>query len=155
MIAVQSATTLPGGEMGKQTEEGAERETGVAVTRLKQRLEHWRQGRKRGERIPEVLWRAARKLAQRLGLAPTVRLLKLDYYTLKHRLEGKALTEPAFIELDRVSAMPGNTSQISSSQAEWSIEIEERRGLKLRVQYKGLQAPDLGLLGRSFLGTCK
>jgi len=117
-----------------------------AVIRLRQRIERWRVKRKIGKRMPERLWLAALEVARWQGLAPTARLLRLDYYTLKRRLEGDTLAKPAFIELGPVGNLATNPA---AGQAEWSIEVEERRGRKIRVQYKGPQAPDLGLLGSS------
>jgi hypothetical protein len=127
--------------MRKSIAEGNEGEVDGAVSRLRQRIEHWRSGREIGKRMPERLWRAAREVAREHGLAPTSRLLKLDYYTLKKRLEAVVIAKPAFIELGRLPNAGG--------QGEWSIEVEEQRGRKVRVQYKGPQAPDLGLLGSS------
>jgi len=79
-------------------------------------------------------------MAERHGLAPTARLLKVDYYSLKRRLEEEP-SKPRFIELGQLGSLAS-----APEESEWSIEVEERRGVKLRVQYKGPQAPDLGLL---------
>jgi hypothetical protein len=50
----------------------------------------WRAARKRGERIPEELWTAARDSARQHGVSRTSTELGLDYYALKRRLEESA-----------------------------------------------------------------
>lgn len=123
------------------------------IAKLQRRLEQWRGGKKLGERMPERLWAAVVKIARELGLAPAVRELKVDYYALKHRLEGKGATElvepkPAFIEVNQLGSLAN-----LGGQGEWSIEVEERSGTKFRVEYKGPLAPDLRLLQHGMLGA--
>ena len=125
------------------------RQPEAVVERLKRQLGRWRKRRRRGERMPERLWEAAREVAQQLGLAPASRLLKLDYYNLKRRLEERAVSEPTFIELGRVGGMAGATGPA----AKWCIELSGLHGRKVRVEYQGPQAPELGLLGRSLWGA--
>ena len=114
----------------------------ASLSRLGQRFAVWRKTRKPGERIPEPLWRAAVKLAATCGLNRTARFLKLDYYSLKKRLDhaGSPLPSSAFIEL------PSPTVVSSECVIEW----EDAAGARMRVQVKGQKLPDLLALSRSF-----
>jgi len=69
---------------------------------LRRRFERWRRTRKVRARIPEPLWVSAVKLAGRYGIHRTAKALRVDYYSLKKRVEGDAVTagtqqEPAAI----------------------------------------------------------
>jgi hypothetical protein len=79
----------------------------------------------------------------------------LDYYTLKNRLEDKAgkrvkaasslaastgYVETAFLELPPAA----------SGLGECIVDLDSGDGAKMRVQLKGVEAPDLVALSRSF-----
>jgi len=59
---------------------------------VQRRFERWRRTRRGHARIPDALWAAAVKAASRHGLHRTVRALRLDYYSLKERVEQQAST---------------------------------------------------------------
>lgn len=108
------------------------------------------------------------KAAGEYGLNPTAQALGLDYYSLKKRVEaacsrrvaeGKSASHSmsglqaipaddqamaAFVEL--AAAPPGGTP-------ECVLELEDPGGAKMRVHLKGVEAPDLAALSRSFWGT--
>jgi len=115
---------------------------------IRRRLARWRRTRKPHARIPEGLWASAVTVARACGLNRTARTLGLDYYSLKERLETAGYSgrrgqkaRPAFVEL--VSPAP-------TSIAECTVEFEHPRGRKMKVQLKGLEAPDLVALGSAF-----
>jgi len=130
----------------------------LAATR--RRFEHWRLTRQGRSRIPEGLWALAVKAAGQYGLYQAVQALGLDYYSLKRRVEAARRAPPGrttpsrrgseeqavttFLEL----APPG-----SASVSECTLELEDPGGAKMRVYLKGLQAPDLTALSRSFWGV--
>jgi hypothetical protein len=62
---------------------------------VRRRFERWRQTRRGHARIPDALWAAAVKAAGVHGLHRTVRALRLDYYSLKERVEQQAGTTRA------------------------------------------------------------
>lgn len=118
------------------------------LERLRRRFDRWRQTCDGRSRIPEVLWASAVKAVSRYGLNPTARALRLDYYSLKRRVEATASRSrserrPAveFIEL---------ASPLSGSAPECVLELEHPRGAKMRVQLKGTRAPDLTALSEGF-----
>ena len=59
--------------------------------------------RKPQSRIPQPLWEMAVRLAKAHGLSRTATVLRLDYYTLKARVEADAARDStpasAFVEL--------------------------------------------------------
>jgi len=90
------------------------------------------------------------KAASTYGLNPTARVLGLDYYALKKRVETAAPgggynggTVATFVEL----APPA-----SGGSRECILEWEHPGGAKMRVHLKGMEAPDLAALSRSFWG---
>ena len=118
---------------------------------LRRRFEQWRRTRKVRARIPEPLWASAVKLADRYGIHRTAKALRVDYYALKKRVEGKpgvtASKTPeeaagaTFLELPAAAWAGGG---------ECTLDLEDAGGAKLRVHVKGFEAPDLAALSRSF-----
>ena len=111
-------------------------------------LEKWRSNRKHRTPIPELLWRSAAELAHQHGVARVSRLLRLDYYTLKERLDalcrekrGRVETKPSFVELPSFAA---------GSVLECIVELEDQLGARMRIHVKGGSAPDLAALSRAF-----
>lgn len=115
---------------------------------LQRRFQHWRQSRQARSRVPKTLWTAAVKMAESCGLNRTAKALRLDYYSLKRRLEARTVvsladrSEPAvatFLELTPATGL-----------GECNLELEDSGGAKMRVHLKGFAAPDLTALSRSF-----
>lgn len=125
-------------------------------------FERWRATREGRACIPERLWASAVKAASRYGVCQASRVLRLDYYSLKKRVEAAGLAgesaeggagrvagrAPAarFIEL----ATPASADLPSTSVPECILELEDPRGAKMRIHLKGSSAPDLAALSRSF-----
>jgi len=118
---------------------------------VRQRFEHWRRTRRVRSRIPEALWASAVKMAGTYGLHRTAKALRVNYYTLKKRAERETATGASnvsqrgagatFLEL----APPARTGS-----CECALEFEDADGAKMRVHLKGVEAPDLAALSRSF-----
>jgi hypothetical protein len=112
-----------------------------------ERFKRWRRARTRRTRIPDELWAAAVDLARERGVNRTARALKLDYYDLKKRLQCAngpcvAPAQPSFVEWLAPAAIGG---------AECRVELENRRGAKMRIDLKGGEiAASLECLSRSF-----
>jgi len=118
---------------------------------LRRRFERWRRTRKVRSRIPEPLWAAAVKLADRYGIHRTAKALQVDYYSLKKRVGGApAVTAgklPAVTAGARFLELPAGAW---AGSGECTLELEDAGGAKLRVHLKGFEAPDLAVLSRSF-----
>ena len=118
---------------------------------LRGRFVRWRRTRETRSRIPEALWASAVKAADTYGIHRTARALRVDYYALKKRVEGK----PA-VTASRASEEAAGTTFLEVPAAVWTgsgeciMELEDVGGAKLRVHLKGLGAPDLAALSRSF-----
>ncbi len=119
------------------------------LERTRQRFERWRETRKVRSRIPESLWTSAVKMARAYGINRTARVLRVNYYSLKERVESetssaevsKGNTPSTFVEL---------TAPAIASTCECLLELEDVRGAKMRIELKGVEVPDLAALSRSF-----
>ena len=132
-------------------------ESGQSLTRSKvptnlavfcRQIERWRQTRRHARPMPERLWRSAARLARQYSVGRVSKLARLDYYTLKGRLEdlvrdGVVPSEkrPAFVEL----ALPP-----SVAMPECIVELEHPGGGSMRIHIKGGDFPDLAALSRNF-----
>jgi len=150
------------------------------MRRIYQRFARWRSTHP-GVRlpIPPRLWKAAAKVAREQGVCRTAQVLRLEYGKLKRIAEsggqfsiqsdsgkGRAIRRsraefaatadaprtrasraraaaslPSFLEVVGSSAIAGS---------ECVIELEGARG-KMRIEWKGMGAPDLAALGRVLL----
>ena len=125
----------------------------VVPAELKQlscQIEQWRSTRPHRMPMPESLWILAVNIARQLGLAPVARFLRLDYYSLKERIESlersncaASVAKPTFIELPPLPVSP---------VSECTIELEHPRGRKMRIHIKGAPMPDVTALSRTLWG---
>ncbi len=130
-------------------------EISAGLVRLRGRFEDWRRTREVRSRIPEALWESAVKLAKKYGLHRTAKTLRVNYYALKKRVEGEAASDvrdvpegdsATFLEL---TAVPPASSKLAGS-CEYTLELEDGDGSKMRVHLSGVAMPDLVALSRSF-----
>lgn len=134
------------------SEEAAHREE---VEQCRRRFAEFRQTHVRRSRLPRELWAAAARLARRDGIAATARVLDVDRPSLQKwtdrlapRSSGKVrrLTrqEPqsgagaAFVEL------------LAGTSPRCLVEVESRRGGKLRLELQGIATHQLMELIRGF-----
>ena len=114
----------------------------ASLSRVERRFAAWRKERTAGQRIPALLWDSATQVAIEHGVSRTALLLKLDYYSLKKRVENASTSgESPFIELPSVP-LPVTSECV--------IEWEDVAGARMRVQLKGQSDPDLLALSHSF-----
>jgi len=135
------------------------REVARDLARGRARFGAWRKTRKPKCRIPEPLWALAVELADKHGLHPTAAALRLDYYSLKKRVEQARSPGPAFIELGPVPPIGavspattgggGRPGDAPCASGECVIELEDGAG-RMRVILKGYDAPDVAALARGF-----
>lgn len=134
---------------------------------VRRRFERWRQAHRVRSRIPDSLWAAAARAADKWGVHRTCQALRLDYYSLKERVERqstvvdrsartsatfptpapRAIADqglpslPAFLEL-------GPPAPIGP--CECTLEWENAAGDKMRIYLKNSAMPDLAALSQSF-----
>jgi hypothetical protein len=118
------------------------------IQELSRQIEQWRSIRRHRMPMPEPLWTVAANLARQYGVARVARFLRLDYYSLKERLQPPERQQvsvpgsPTFIELPHRTTTPA---------PECSIELEHPRGSQMWIHVKGA-LPDLAALTRAFWG---
>jgi hypothetical protein len=129
---------------------------------LQRRFERWRQVRTIPSRIPEPLWASAVRMASRYGVSRTAKMLRVNHYALKQRVDESAATTgeteqnaddehrvsaggvasvPAFLEL---------ASPMRAGLGQCTLELEDASGAKMRIELQGMETPDLAALCRSF-----
>jgi hypothetical protein len=124
----------------------------AGLERLRRRLENWRQTRRPRSRIPDTFWAGAVALAKSCGVNRIARTLRLDYYTLKERVEQEAAATAGA----DASAMPATApfielvSPCAVGSCQCRLELENAEGAKMRVQLRSTAMPDLAALSRSF-----
>ena len=140
----------------------------AALGRAQRKLQQWRQRHRRRTRIPDELWREAAELAGAYGINRIARALRLDYYSLKKRVEaaggcrvfGQKVAPHSISDRRAIAAddqaMTGFIELAAASPTgspECILELEDPGGAKMRVHLKGVEAPDLAALSRSFWST--
>jgi hypothetical protein len=101
---------------------------------VQRRFERWRRTRRGHSRIPDALWAAAVKAAGVHGLNRTVRALRLDYYSLKERVEQQAGTARGPAARDAVGrpAARGTSGRSARRGAAVRRRSSGRRGSGIR-----------------------
>lgn len=127
--------------------------TPAQLQSLAQRVNAWRSTRRRGQRIPDQLWKAAANAARVHGVNRTATALKLNYYELQrrlwdHRLQGRArkwpaVPPPAFVEL-APAASAGRVEQ-------GAVELVNASGTRLTLRLGDIPARELLGLVEVFL----
>jgi hypothetical protein len=117
---------------------------------LSRQIEQWRRTRPYRMPMPETLWTLAASMAKQHGLERVARFTRLDYYSLKERIEslersssGTSVVKPTFIELQPLPVDP---------VSECTIELEHPRGRRMRIHTKGAPMPDVTTLSRTLWG---
>jgi hypothetical protein len=109
---------------------------------VRQEFENWRSTHAPRSRIPDTLWTSAAKLARQYGLYRTSRVLRLDYARLK--------AQAGLGSADQVKKTPAFVEFVAGGSPECVVELENARGKKMRIQLRGVAAPDLAELSRAF-----
>lgn len=147
----------------------ATRDLSARLEGIQRRFKHWRRSHRVRTRIPDSLWKAAIKAARMYGIHRASKVLRLDYYSLKKRLEEQTVPEsqaaertaatqrrprtraarlgPSFLEVAPLS-LP-NCGAVSPACCECTLDLEDVEGAKMHIHLKGIQPPDLAALARS------
>jgi len=124
---------------------------------LRVQFEEFRSGHEKRTRLPEELWRAAAEIARHRGMNVVCRSLRLDANSLKKwmgqdskpvkekRKARKQTKEAAahFVELFTPAVSGGSSCM---------VEVDSPRGVKLRLEWKGVSASEVTQLIRTFAG---
>jgi hypothetical protein len=120
-----------------------------SITQLQAELEQFRSTHRRRARLPQSIWQSAAELAQCHGIYVVARWLRLDYSTLRKRVNGSAKPFAG----RRKKSPPKFVEWIGAAQArvdEYVIEFESARGPKMRIHCKTATPPDWGALLRAW-----
>lgn len=113
-----------------------------ALEEVKAGFEAWRNAGNRRRPIPERLWQLAVELSPRYPASKISRVLRLDYYGLKKRIENAnenlpavrnespAVGKTAFVELDFGASFP-------ASVCECKIAMKSSDGSEMKIDFKG------------------
>jgi hypothetical protein len=125
------------------------RHTGNLPARLegvRRRFERWRATRRGRTRIPDTLWASAALVADTFGISRAAEVLRLNPSRLKKRMAQNLAAnvaglegEPRFVELGPFSP---------NGSCECLLELEDGSGAKMRIELKGIAAPDVAALSR-------
>ena len=127
------------------------------LERLQQRFEHSRRTLKARSHIPSRLWAAAVAMATTYGVNRTARALRLDYYSLKKRVEQAVGADHGFAVVP--AGVPKGSAAATflelappspTSTCDCTVELENASGIKMRVHLKSFEAPDLAALSQGF-----
>jgi hypothetical protein len=125
------------------------RELPEKLEHLRRDFEAWREKRRKGERIPELLWAAATRIVEECGLSRVSGTLGLDYYKLKERSglsekepEGQPESGLLFTEL---------TEPVLNVGTVCVVELEKSNGARMRIGLAERATVDWGRLTEAFL----
>ena len=102
-------------------------------------FEHWRRTRPARSPIPAPLWALAAAHARATGVHATARRLRLNYYSLKQRVNAA----PAFVEMVAAGRRPAGAT-------ECVIDLADARRATMRISLKRPALPDLAALSQVF-----
>ena len=117
------------------------------LSQVKEQFKTWRKTRKSPRPIPKKLWAAAVSLTSKYSISQISKELVLDYTTLKKRAaikdkDSAASMGPAdFIEVNL---------QPPAAVAECIVEMQDIRGAKMRMHFRGKTDFDLLQLAKAF-----
>ena len=123
------------------------------VEQVKRQVERWRKTRSKRGPMPEPLWEAAVELAREQGVYATSQSLRVNYDSLRARVQGCAPTRSArgkggatFVELG--AAFPLGAPLAAGVV----LELSGSKGQKLTLQLPGLDGVDVAGLARALWG---
>jgi hypothetical protein len=100
-----------------------------SLEEVQKQFDTWRNNKKRRRPIPEALWSAAIELTGNYTIGQISRALRLNYQELKRRVQARQCDGSAqFVEV--------NIGE-SIYRSECTVEMEDRRGAKMRMHIKG------------------
>ena len=123
------------------------------IEEVRQRLESWRKTKKnQREQIPAYLWQAAAGLARKYSVNSVSSALRLSYMNLKEHAYGhtnprtKKRKTPSFVEIEPMAPPPSG---------ETTLEMENSKGSKIRISFKGKTDFDFTALTKTFMQKIK
>ncbi len=115
---------------------------------VRRQFEQWRDGRKRGARIPAELWQAALSLFPRCTVHQIASALRLGYEDVRNRVEHEKEEGARDLHFWDFSL-----SELQRNISECRLRVEDGAGRKVELELKSIAAGQLlqllaGLWGR-------
>ena len=117
---------------------------------VRRRFKHWRKTHKPRSRIPDALWVAAAKMAGRYGLHRAARALRVEYYSLKRRVEQSSAAVSGRHEPGPAATFVEWPAPMPAGAGDCTLELEDAAGSKMRIHLTSAALPDLAAISRSF-----
>lgn len=122
----------------------------LRMKKVQEQFKNWRKNKsRRGSATPKHLWEAAVKLHGDYSTYEIARDLRVGYSKLQSLISeaSKTKTEstPGFIQMEIPPLLP------QSKQDEWSIEMENANGAKMKISGRGSQMPNIAMICQSFV----
>ena len=117
----------------------------------RRRFECWRRTREGRSRIPDPLWNSAVKLSAAYGIHRTAKTLRLNPDSLKKRVasangngsRGQKKTSQKAAGQETATAFVELVPTEGACPPECIVELENPRGVKMRIHAKGNRIPDV------------
>jgi hypothetical protein len=77
-------------------------------------------------------------------------VLRLDYYRLKKQLDQIVTSRSETFRAEAKTTFIELPTSVRPTTAECVVELEDGVGAKMRIHLKGVEAPDVAALSRSF-----
>jgi hypothetical protein len=139
----------------------------AGLERVRRQFERWRRTHPIRSRIPDSLWAAAARVADKWGIHRTCQALRLDYYSLKERVERQSTAVDRSAHATAALSTPAPTALANQGPlslptflelgcpgpidpCDCTLEWENAAGAKMRIHLKNGPMPDLAALSRSF-----
>jgi len=120
------------------------------LEQLQDRFEVWRSGRVGRAHLPRELWSEAANVARQCGVYRTAKVLRLSYSSLKQHVQGDGLRRRKLGRLGRAPKFVELRPLSPAAMAECSVELENVRGGKIKIQLSGRAVGELSNLARLF-----
>lgn len=120
-----------------------------SVASVQASFDQWRKTRKKREAIPDELWSAAVELAEELSVFKVARSLRLNYASLKKRVNRLCpkvhpeIEASSFIEIPVMNA--GNVQP-------YRVDIQRKDGSQMQIHLSHGEGTQLSALVRAFIG---
>jgi hypothetical protein len=120
---------------------------------IRRQIEHWRKTRSKRGRMPEPLWEAAVELAREQGVYATSQSLRVNYDSLRSRVQGRAPTRSGGSRAGATFVELGAAFPLGAPLAAGVVlELSGSKGQKLTLRLPGLDGVDVAGLARALWG---
>ena len=122
----------------------------LTITEVHELFKNWRETRSKRETIPDELWTAAVQISQHFDIGDVARFLKLNYRSLKQKVESAALhttqTEEKAFHFIELPPLPNNGTN------NYIIDLRRPDDTTMHIRLQNGSAADIQPLIQAFIG---